>query len=392
MRILVFTSLFPNRAQPSHGIFIKERVRHFASNVEVKVVAPISVLQQWGVMKQIPRREEIDGMDVYHPHYIGFPKLAKFLDGWLMYRSVLSAVKGIQKEFDFDLLDVHYAYPDGFAGFLLSCALKRPYILSVRGSDIHLLKDYPARRRLIRKTLKNAAQVVAVSRALRDEVAELGAVPEKVTIIPNGVDQETFFPGDRQAAREKLGLSPHRTILLAVGRLMEVKGIQYLLPAVSEIKREGEYDKLQVFVVGEGPLRGALTKRIQGLGIETSVFLIGQRPHEELYSWFNAADLFCLPSLSEGCPNVLLEAMACGTPVVASKVGGVPDLVDSAEVGILTPPANPAALAEAIKCGLAHRWDRQTIAQRVRNRSWDKPAEEILEIFGKIVGQSKGAS
>ena len=227
MKVLVFTSLYPNNVWPNHGVFIKERMSQFAKldGCEVKVVAPVpyfpAIKLNWRWrFSQVARRELRNGIEVYHPRYFLTPKIGMALYGWMMFLSVLPAVRRIQKDFDFDLIDAHYVYPDGFAAVLFGWIFKKPVVVSARGSDINLFKTFPLIRKLLQYVLRKAARVVAVSKALKEAMVQLGIPEEKISGIPNGVDPEKFYPVPKEQARKELGL-PNRRTVLSVGNLTD---------------------------------------------------------------------------------------------------------------------------------------------------------------------------
>ncbi|HWP47806.1 MAG TPA: glycosyltransferase family 4 protein [Candidatus Limnocylindrales bacterium] len=393
MRILTFTTLFPSYGSPLHGLFVKARMEAVAEYCQVEVVAPIPWFsslrpsRSYGPSSEVRYKEWIGKLQVYHPPFFFIPKIGKGLDGWGLFLSAYAACKKLQRYFPFDLLDVHYAYPDGYAGYLMSRAFNKPYTVTIRGSDINVLAQDPLRRRLIYKALSRANRVIAVSRSLKEATVRLGVPEENITVIPNGVDLATFFPMDRRVARKTLHLPTDKKILLSVGRLTELKGFHLLIEAMgSLVKRFGE-DLLLVIVGGEaerGNFRAYLEKRITEQGLERYVLLAGSRPPHELRVWYNAADLFCLVSSREGCPNVCLEALACGVPVVATRVGGIPEIICAPDYGLLIPEREVEAIAAGIGQGLKTKWDTEKIVLYARQQSWARKAKKVVEVFEAI--------
>jgi glycosyltransferase involved in cell wall biosynthesis len=284
----------------------------------------------------------------------------------------------------YDLVDVHYAYPDGVAGDKLARRLGKPFVLSLRGSDIHLLTKFPKRRELIRSTLKRADAVVAVSSDLRQEAVELGADPNKVYVMPNGVDTAVFFPRDWREARQALGWPLDHEVILSVGRLVPVKGFNLLIRAMREV-RERLGRLVRCYIVGEGESRSNLENEVRRLGLEQEVILPGPVSPDRLPLWYSAANLFVLLSQNEGCPNVVLEALACGTPVVAAAVGGLPELVREGVCGLLVKDRSEAEAARRIEQALRMKWDRALIGSSESVKDWDDVARAQVRLFEDVV-------
>lgn len=393
MNILVFSSLYPNNIWPQHGVFIKERMTHFArlTGHRLTVVAPVPYAPpiRWGtrwLYSQVHRRDTVEGIEVHHPRYIMPPKIGMTLYGLLMFLSVLRTVRKIQQESDIDVIDAHYVFPDAFAAILLGRCLGKPVVVSARGSDINLYTTLPLIRPLLRFTLRRAARVIAVSQALKEGMVRLGIPAERITVVPNGVDQSKFFPVSKQEARKKVSV-PERTWLLSVGNLTENKGFHFLIRALHQLRSRHHRSDLSLAIVGEGPYRAELTRLASSYGFsEDVVRFIGQVPHDRLRDWYCAADLFCLASGREGWPNVALEALACGTPLVATNVGGIPEIVSSRSVGILC-ERKEGALVGAILEALRESWQQESLLRHVRPLTWARVALSLTEIFKTAIEQ-----
>ena len=386
MRILTFTSLFPNKAQPTLGVFIYQRVAHVARRlgIRVEVVAPVPYSpswlpgERWRTFSQIPREEQIGGLRVHHPSYLLLPKISMPLHGRLMYSSSIGLVKKLHQQEPFDCIDAHYVYPDGFAAVRLGRVLGIPVVVSARGTDINLFPSFRLICPKIRRTLNEAAGIIAVSGALKDSMVALGASPEKIRVIPNGIDADRFRPMDRRAAREKLGLPVEGLCVVAVGNLIPAKGQNLLIAALGKLAAQRPL--LKLFLIGDGPQKAALVEQVKVLGLNERVLLIDTRPHDELPLWFNAADLSCLASHREGLPNVVLESLACGTPVLATRVGGIPEVLTSPDLGILTEP-DAARITAAMEEALTRTWDRNLLARHVQSRTWNGVAGEVEQFL-----------
>ncbi len=393
MNILVFTSLWPNAEQPDFGVFVKHRVAAMSNldGVSVRVVAPVPYFpralrsrlfdglwpERWLRAARIPDRETIAGIDTFHPRHMVTPKIGMSLYGRWMAIGAEALVRRLRAEHPIDLIDAHYAYPDGYAAALLAGRLNVPVVITARGTDINLFSRMPLIRPLIRTALIRADGVIAVSEALKRRMVEMGVCANKIKVIRNGVDREIFYPHDRTRMRRRLGLNPNCSVIITVGALVPHKGIDRLIDALALIR--GVDSKLYVF--GEGPQRAALESSIKKQGLADRVFLMGHHPQSELAEWYSAADLFCLASHREGCPNAVIEAMACGLPVVAADVSGVAELISKPDYGRLVSPHTVKNFASEIKISLGGGWNRDKIAAYGGARSWMSVAEEALNYF-----------
>lgn len=375
---------------PNHGVFVKERMTTFArlNGDQVKVVAPVPYFPplkfnwRWKY-SQVVRQEIVDGLAVYHPKFFMPPKIGMSLYGILMFLSALPVVIKLKRDFDFEVIDAHYVYPDGFAAVLLGFFFKRPVVVSARGSDINLFLRFPIIRRLLKLTLKKAAAVIAVCQALKDVMVNLNIPPAKITVIPNGVDTAKFFPVSKQVARRQLGL-PGGKIILSVGELIPRKGFHVLIQALELLVREYSRRNIHLIIVGEGAYRKTLENLIASLKLVKHVRLAGSVPHTELYKWYSAADLFCLASDREGWPNVILESLACGTPVVATAIWGTPEILTSDKVGFLT-KREARDMAEKLSLALDKSWPPQEIVNFTRAHTWEEVALSVSDVLAEVL-------
>ena len=387
MKVLVFTSLYPNNVWPNHGVFIKERMTHFARlpGCGVTVVAPVPYYPpvKFGrrrLFSQVMRKEVKDGIEVYHPRYIMTPGVGMVFYGFLMFLSVLPMVKRIYREQGFDLIDAHYVYPDGFAAAMLGRALGIPVVISARGSDINLYRDMRVIRWFLSYALNRARRVIAVCQALKDAMVDLRIAEDKIAVISNGVDTAKFLPIPRKDARRELGLPMEKKIVLSVGGLIPRKGFHLLIKAMHLLTRKDERGNLLLVIAGEGPYRKQLEDLASSLNVKESVVFTGSIAHQELYRWYNAADVFCLASSREGWPNVIMESLACGTPVVATSVWGTPEIITSDEVGFLV-EQNEHDIAGKITLALSKAWQRDVITNHAREHSWNSVAQRVMSVF-----------
>jgi glycosyltransferase involved in cell wall biosynthesis len=390
MNILVFTALWPNSEQPDFGIFVKHRIAALARQANVRVVAPVPYFPKslarsfipahWQRAARVKEREVCDGLPVYHPRYLVTPKWGMRFYGRWMAEGAASLVRELHAAQPIDLIDAHYVYPDGWAAVRLGRAFDVPVVITARGSDISLFSQLPYIRPLLGEALESAAGVIAVSGALREQIIELGIEADKVAVIRNGIDRGLFHPLDRAAARKELRLEPEAKLILTVASLTPNKGVDQLIDTMAVVAQR--HSQARLYVIGEGSERASLEARIARRNLTGRVFLIGARPQAELAEWYSAADLFCLASQREGCPNVVIEALACGTPVVAADVGGVSELITDPAYGCLIPSQQSAeGFAERIDEALREGWKRDAIAKHGGARSWDDVAVELMGYY-----------
>jgi len=389
VNVLVVSTLYPNEAQPVHAIFVEQRVRALARHASLVVLSPIpwfpfaDRLARYAHRRRIPRRERRHGIDVHYPRFLSFPKILKPLDGFFLFFACWLAVRGLRSSFAIDQVDAHLAYPDGWGAILLGRSLRRPVSVTLRGHDLNDLPRYPVRGRQVAWALRNAGVVFAVADALREAALQLGAPPERTLTIGNGIDTVLFSPQDQVSARKRLNLPQDAPIVLSVGHLVQRKGFQHVIRAFPKVL--AEHAGARLAIVGakgeEGDFAREIQRAIRECGIEDRVYLPGAVKHEELPPWYAAADLFCLASEKEGRANVLLEAMACGTPIVATRVWGTPEIVRDETLGILVDAVDPESLGSAMTRALSKPWDRARIAESAKRFNWEESAREILSAW-----------
>ena len=386
MKILTLTTLFPNDVDKQHGIFIETRLRKFADKFdpEIKVIAPVpwfpidsKLFGQYAKFARVSRRETRFNLEVDHPRYPVVPKVGMNIAPVLLALSCIAPMRKLKSQgYDFDLIDAHYFYPDGVAAALLSTWFKKPVVVSARGSDINYLSKYRIPGYWIKYVKKHINHSITVSGALKDEMIELGYDPSKISVIRNGVDLELFTPPvNRQALREELGLTGN--VILSVGRLVKLKGHDLVIRAMSEIP------DTTLLIAGEGPEKESLNDLIRANGLQSRIKLLGSVNQHQLVKYYGAADLLVLASENEGWANVLLEAMACGTPVVAANTGGTPEVVSSADAGLLV-NRDVESLREGFEKLLAIQPDRSLVRRYAEGYSWDTVAENLMDVYNGI--------
>lgn len=391
MRILVLSSVFPNPQQPTFGTFVRERAARIAARCETVVVAPIPWFPMNRVFRgptrcNIPAREVQGDLVVHHPKVFSVPGILKALDGVFYFLSVMWTVARIRRQFCFDIIDAHFAYPDGMAAWLLGRVFRCPVTVTLRGTIVPLSR-FRLRRIQIARTLAGVGQIFAVSASLKAAAVALGIPATKIRVVPNGVDAAVFAPRPSAEARGQLGLHDEGPILLTVGALSPRKGHDRVLEILPRLLVT--YPSLLYVVVGgasvEGDTRPLLERVVAERGLQDHVRFAGSLPHAEIARWLAAADLFCLATSNEGRANVILEALACGVPVVTTDVGGSREVIADGSDGFLVPFGDPEALADALHRGLRRSWDHAGIAARARTRTWDHTVEEVLDSFRALL-------
>lgn len=391
-RILTFTSLFPNVEQSRHGIFVETRLRKLldSGRAEAQVVAPVPWFPfkarrfgRFGAFARIPRREVRNAIEVHHPRFLALPNVLGPATPMSMAIGSLPVVRQLLKSgFHFDLIDAHYYYPDGVAAALLGYWFEKPVVITARGSDITYWPSLPLPRKMILWAARRARCNAAVSRALADEMSRLGFPTGRTTVLRNGVDLDLFHEERRDDCRDRLGLDG--VVVLSVGNLIELKGHHLAIEALSD------FPEAVLVIVGAGPMEADLRLLAERLGMARRVRFVGVLPQVKLRAFYSAADLLVLASSREGWPNVLLESMACGTPVVATGVWGIPEIVGAPEAGVLIAERSVPALREGIRRLLGGKVDRAATRLYAERFSWDATTRAQLEVYDETLGGVDG--
>ena len=377
MRVLALTKIFPNALEPLSAPFNRLQFAALAEHAEVEVLASIpwfpaaSWFSRWsatGRLADVPEVETIDGLRVRHPRFAYLPKFGHGIAGPLYAASLAPLVMRYRGRVD--VLLGSWAYPDGYAAVMLAELLGVPAVIKVHGSDLNVLSTLEGPRRGLEWALARAARVVAVSRPLAEKAAELGAARDRIDVVPNGIDREVFHPRDRAEARRALGLPEEGPLALFVGHITEKKGAHDLVRAFGAAGEALRGTRL--VLVGDGTGLESCKKLAAELGVEAT--FAGAQPHDRVPTWLAACDVLALPSWNEGMPNVVLEALACGRRVVASTVGGIPDVVRSPDLGTLVAPRDIEALARALTATVAAPYTPETIAAASPTPSWEGSA------------------
>lgn len=382
MRVLIVTKIFPNAAEPLSAPFNRQQFAALARHCEVvDVLATIPsypgarLLRRWssaGRLADVPARETIAGLPVRHPRTLFVPRLGHGTWGPLYLASIAPHLLRYRGKVDVVLAS--WAYPDGFAGVLAGKLLGVPAVVKLHGSDINHNAQLPGPRRQLAWALPQAARVVAVSQALADEVVALGVDRARIALVRNGVDAELFHPRDRGAARAALGLPADARIALYVGNLKAAKGVLDLVTAFAAV----DDPAARLVIVGGGDERAAIEA---AAARDPRIIAAGPRPLAEVPQYMAACDVLALASWAEGTPNVVLEALASGRRVVATAVGGVPDLITDPRLGELVPARQPPALAAALGRALREPYDADHVAALGARGGWDASAAALADVL-----------
>lgn len=387
VRTLLFSTLYPSSVRPGLGIFVETRLRELlvSGQVQTKVVAPVPWFYSknprfgdYARMAQTPKRETYHGIDVLHPRYLLPPKVGMSIAPFVLAAGAVGAVARLLDEgYDFDLIDAHYYYPDGVAAALLAKYFKKPFTVTARGSDINLLANYAVPRKLIRWAGDKALASIGVSSAMTGAMAGLGLPVSRLITMPNGVDLVRFRPMAKPQARALLGWSSAPT-LLSVGNLVVNKGHHLAIEALNQLTC------FNLVIVGVGPERQALQTLATRMGLNARVTLVGEVAQKDLAPYYSAADILVLASSREGWPNVLLESLACGTPVVATDVGGVPEIIQKDGVGRLMKKPSSADLVNAVKLLWSRYPDPSVVRAYAEKFSWQSTTVAQQNLFENI--------
>ncbi len=391
IRVLTFTTLFPSAARPRHGIFVETRLRQLlATNaVTATVVAPVPwfpsgarVFGEYGALARTLRVERREGIEIRHPRYFMIPKVGTRIQPWTLARAAEREIRRLARAgLDFDLIDAHYFYPDGVAAAMLARRFGKPFVVTAHGSDINRIAQLEPPRRMILSAARSASRVVAVSQALKQSMVKLGVDPARIVVLRNGADLELFRPIDRDDARRALGLAAEK-VLVSVGNLVSLKGHDLFIETVAALPGT------EALIVGAGPERGRLLELIERAGVAGRLRILDEMPQERLRIVYSAADALVLASTREGWPNVLAEAMACGTPVVAAAVGGVPEIVTEPVAGRVVESRDSASFARAASDLLASPPDRGAVRHYAERFGWHEVARSQLDLFRIVLDEA----
>lgn len=386
-RVLLFSSLYPSSERPGHGIFVQTRLRELLATgaIDARVVAPVPWFHSTDLrhgdharMARTPARETLHDIDTWHPRYLLPPKVGMHIAPFMMAAGAARTLRKIVSEgFDFDAIDAHYFYPDGVAAALLARWFDKPLVVTARGSDVNLIAQYALPRRMMRWAARRADSTIAVSHALAARMSEIGMPAQRIQVLRNGVDLARFSPQPQAESRRRLGW-PDAPTLLSVGNLVENKGQHIAIGALTALP------EFRLYLVGDGPQSAALQALAKELGVTDRVLFCGRVEQERLSLYYSAADMLLLPSSREGSPNVVLESMACGTPVVACAVGGVVEALDAPVAGALMSERSALALVAAVRQLWERQVDRDAVRRHAQRFDWSATTRGQQSIFTRL--------
>lgn len=370
--ILLFSTLFPNQVRPRHGVFVETRLHQLLARFPVYnvfVVAPIAwfpfkskMFGRWSENIGVPDTDTIKDIPVQHPRFISIPKIGESLAPLLLALGTFRRCAALHKKHKFELIDAHYAYPDGVAATMIGKWLEIPVVVTARGTDINFIPNHFIARSWVKWMLKHCSHNFAVSDALRNDLLALGADPKKVTTVRNGVDAALFQPlNQREALRKKLNWTEYT--VLSVANLAPLKGHHLIIDAITKLP------DFHLVIIGKGTEFDSLQAKIKQRKLEHRVSILNEISQQELVEYYNAADVSVLGSSREGMPNVSLEALSCGTPVVATAVGGIPEVVNNDDVGLLV-EQNADSMANGLKHVKEHPRSREAIVEHAKLYGW----------------------
>jgi teichuronic acid biosynthesis glycosyltransferase TuaC len=391
LRIATLSSLYPSEAQPGKGVFIENRTVHLHRypDVEIRVVAPVPWFPlrsrhfgMYASFARVPMRDARNGLSIEYPRYLVIPKVGMSLAPALMAHGILRTLKNlIASGYEFDVIDAYYFYPDGIAAALVGKWLNKPVVINALGTDVNVIPDYRIPRAWIKWAADNAAAITTVSKALKEQLVILGVGDDKIHINRHGVDHAQFAPprtSSYPSAREQ---EKPRT-LLCVGNLLEAKGQQLAIESLLHLK------DFRLLLVGKGKNEPQLRQQVSNLELTDRVEFVGHVDHAKLVTYYCSSDALILPSEREGIPNVIMESLACGTPVIATNVGGIPEIISSKIAGVLIDERTPQAIVDAVHQLFSDYPSTRDVVQFSKQFTWAKTTEDQVKILRRAVSLS----
>lgn len=387
LRILSFTTVYPRPGEPRFGVFVRARLQALAEFSDIVVVSPTAVIDFGNPNRRLggafaPSGLSTDGeLRVLRPRWI-YPPSIGWMHPWWLAAFTARPIARLRQEFPFNMIDAHFGHPEASAAHRLAARFRVPFTVTLRGNETFHAQD-ARKRRLMACALRAAARVVGVSEPLREFALSLGVEPDRAITIPNGIDSSVFHPRDRAAERRRLGMDNTEVHILSAGYLIERKGHHRIVEALPSLIAGGR--SVRLWIVGDPGSEGDYSAEIRHCvfqcGVQASVSFVPSVEAAELACYMSACDVFCLASSREGWPNVVNEALACGAPVVACNVGGVPAMIPDHRFGFVVESGNRDELASALAAALSRDWDRNAISQHGLSRSWRQVAREVFEQF-----------
>jgi teichuronic acid biosynthesis glycosyltransferase TuaC len=395
IKVLALSYLFPNRERPNHGIFVLNRLKALSQYVDIKVINPIpwfplqSMVERYRYLHKIPEQDTIGGLEIYHPRFLSIPKYFKAGEGDRYLKAISPIVQKIQKEFEFDLIDMHWTFPDLPAGIALGKEYNKKTIVTLRGMEAFHDQDTDQRPEIVARGLKEVDAIIALSQELKNHGDQLSGDPDKSTVVMNGVDTDQFFYIPKDEARQHIQMNTTEINILSVGSLIYRKGFDLLIKCIAKLKLDARYENIRLYIIGsegaEGDYRKELNRLIEELSVKENIVFVGQVSNDELKYWYSASDLFCLASRGEGSPNVLSEALACGCPSVTTDVGSAKEIINAKlNLGLCVKPDSESELFSAINELFSLDLDRIESFEFYTQFNWNWCAEKVFHEINKL--------
>jgi glycosyltransferase involved in cell wall biosynthesis len=385
LRVLTLSTLFPDASRPRFGPFVERQTMELEArpDVDLRVIAPLGLppgvlsgLGHYGALAALPEHEVWAGLDVTRPRFWHFPGTGGRFDPAFLTRALLAKLRRLRKDFPFDVIDAQFFFPDGPAAIRLGRAFGVPVSIKARGSDIHFWGQRTATRRQVVSAGKAADGILAVSAALKADMVALGMPEDRIKVHYTGVDLEMFKPLNRAKAKAAFGVSG--PLIVAVGTLSPRKGQGLAIEALASLP------DVTLVLIGNGSDRAAFERQANAQGVADRVRFTGSIGHEETARWLGAADAMVLPSLSEGLANVWVEALACGTPLVITDVGGAREIVGGPEAGHLA-LASANAIADAVRDLLSNPRDPATVRRVAERFTWKANTDALYAHLKSLI-------
>lgn len=377
LRVLSIATLFPDAARPQFGLFVERSLRALVAqpSIALTVVAPVglppwpfSLHPRYRALAQLPLREEWNGLTVHRPRFRLIPRLGARFNPAQIARAVLPIAREVRPQ----VMDAQFFYPDGPAAMRVAATLGLPFSAKARGADISHFGHHPATASQVKAAARAAGGLLAVSAAMKDDLTSLGIDPAKVRVHYTGIDADLFYPGNRTAARARLGLDAG-PLILSVGALIARKSQAVVIGALPALPG------VTYALAGSGEMEAAYRAQAKALGVADRVRFLGSVAHAALPDLYRAADVVVMPSASEGLANAWVEALACGTPIVISDAGGAAELVTTDVAGRIV-ARTPTAIAEAVRALLANPPASADVVATLAGRfDWDRNGCELAD-------------
>ena len=395
LSIASLSTEFPNPCETGKGLFIRARLQAVAAKAHLTVVAPVALLDYANPQNnllaslRIPKRRRDGRLEVLHPRWI-YPPYGGWLNAFFLFARLLPPIARLRSRNACDLIDAHFAHPEGIAAALLSGLFDVPFIVTIRGSELRY-QQHRWKRHWMGWALRRASRVIAVSENLFALAMELGVERRRAAVVPNGINPDVFFQRDQAVCRHRHGIDSGARVILCAGDLAELKGHHRVIVAVKALRASGTAATLLIAggVGRSGRYAASLRDLVNQNALGDCVSFLGEVQQAALAELMCAADVFCLASSTEGWPNVVNEALACGTPVVATDVGAVRRMIVSPDFGLIVSVGDEQALVAALGVALKRTWNRNAISAHGRSRSWDQVADQVVELARSAIAEQR---